>query len=476
MWLLLAVSALAQDDENLQLDGQLFRPSSDSLGTLWTEDTHTAPDGYVTGRALLQYADGMVRWKGADGENERLVSSAFATDLAAAFRWKTVRLGAHVPVYVWTAGEGATGQPGLGDVALDLKGTLLDRESSPLGVALMARMSLPTSTVDVPLGAPSPAWEVMAIVDRVQGPLTLLANVGTREVPTTTYEDLVWNDQAFLRLAGAYALSTRYGVAAELAGQTNWSSRTSPAGTPVELMGSGWFKLTDVIVARGGASIGLSRSPGAPVYRALAGISWEPDAKPDRDGDGVANKVDRCPEEPEDTDGYADDDGCTDRSYTAEFRIESRLGALLDGVVTVDGPEKHVLERGDRFLALHPGTYQVRADVDGYSTWTGAIDVHPQQGEQFTITVAPLQGRLRLWAYDPSGRLVPATVQVSGGDPAPADGTPITMDAGEHAILVKAPGYVPGNTSITVGGGEEREITVTLAPLPAGGPAPAPPR
>jgi PEGA domain len=462
MWLLLAVAAHAQDD--LQFDGQLFRPSSDSLQTLWTEDTHTAPDGYVTGRAFLQYAYAPVRWKGADDVGEKLASDLFALDFAAAFRWRTVRLGAHLPFYGYTAGELSTDEPGLGDISIDLKGTVLDRDKAPLGLALMGRLMLPTNTVSVPLGARSPNWEVMAVVDRVQGPLTLLANIGTREIEPVSYEDLVWNDQVFGRLAGAYQLGSKYGVAAELAAQTNWASQANPAGTPVELMGSGWFDLTNTLVLRGGASIGLSRSPGAPVFRALAGISWEPDLQPDRDLDGVSNKADRCPDEPEDQDGYADDDGCTDRSYTAEFRIQNRMGALLDGVVTLEGPEKTKLDRGDRFAALHPGTYQVRADVDGYSTWTGPIDVHPEQGEQFTITMAPLQARLRLWAYDPEGRLVPATVEVSGGEPASADGTPISLDAGEHAIVVKAPGYVPGTTSITVAGGEQREITVTLAP------------
>ena len=33
----------------------------------------------------------------------------------------------------------------------------------------------------------------------------------------------------------------------------------------------------------------------------------------DRDGDGIPDSVDRCPDEPEDYDGFQDDDGCPDR-------------------------------------------------------------------------------------------------------------------------------------------------------------------
>ena len=32
----------------------------------------------------------------------------------------------------------------------------------------------------------------------------------------------------------------------------------------------------------------------------------------DRDGDGVPDDVDKCPDEPEDRDGFEDDDGCPD--------------------------------------------------------------------------------------------------------------------------------------------------------------------
>lgn len=37
-----------------------------------------------------------------------------------------------------------------------------------------------------------------------------------------------------------------------------------------------------------------------------------PPKPPDRDGDGVVDAADRCPDEPEDKDGFADEDGCPD--------------------------------------------------------------------------------------------------------------------------------------------------------------------
>jgi len=32
----------------------------------------------------------------------------------------------------------------------------------------------------------------------------------------------------------------------------------------------------------------------------------------DRDGDGIVDAIDKCPDEPEDFDGFEDDDGCPD--------------------------------------------------------------------------------------------------------------------------------------------------------------------
>ena len=54
-------------------------------------------------------------------------------------------------------------------------------------------------------------------------------------------------------------------------------------------------------------------------FRVTAGIVWAPQpegasgpGRSDRDGDGIPDSVDQCPDEPEDKDGYQDEDGCPD--------------------------------------------------------------------------------------------------------------------------------------------------------------------
>src|SRR4029077_12132323 len=69
------------------------------------------------------------------------------------------------------------------------------------------------------------------------------------------------------------------------------------------------------------AGRGLTNAPGMPAWRGVLSVTVTPPApkplapKPvyaDSDGDGVPNDVDRCPNVPEDKDGFQDDDGCPD--------------------------------------------------------------------------------------------------------------------------------------------------------------------
>ncbi|MEQ1504884.1 MAG: carboxypeptidase-like regulatory domain-containing protein, partial [Myxococcota bacterium] len=317
-------------------------------------------------------------------------------------------------------------------------------------------------------------WELLGIADRTFGPVTVAANVGTRGVPRAEYDDLVWNDQVFGRIGGGWRLTEDVGASAELAAQTNWSSGQNPAGSAVEAMGGGWAWLADGIVARGGLGIGLTRAPGAPAMRLVVGVSYEPNPTPDRDHDGLANKADRCPSDPEDPDDYADADGCPDPSYTTEIRLVGRDGATVDGSVTLAGPQSVSLDPGDRFVAVHPGTYAVTAAIPGYERYTGEIVVPARQGERFALTLVADDGALRVWAVDPAGNPVPAAVlRVSGGEAQPADGDAIPLPPGEHAVVVTADGFTAAAASVAITGGETRELSVVLVPTPPG-PAPQP--
>ena len=60
-----------------------------------------------------------------------------------------------------------------------------------------------------------------------------------------------------------------------------------------------------------GGGTALSPGLGAPRWRVFAGVAYTP-MEADRDGDGIVDSEDRCPDDPEDRDGFEDADGCPD--------------------------------------------------------------------------------------------------------------------------------------------------------------------
>jgi outer membrane protein OmpA-like peptidoglycan-associated protein len=61
-----------------------------------------------------------------------------------------------------------------------------------------------------------------------------------------------------------------------------------------------------------GGAAGLFQGFGAPDFRIVAGVSWLQAPEADRDGDGIPNAEDSCPDEPEDIDQFEDENGCPD--------------------------------------------------------------------------------------------------------------------------------------------------------------------
>lgn len=80
---------------------------------------------------------------------------------------------------------------------------------------------------------------------------------------------------------------------------------------PLEVIGGVRYHVDDDWSLQAGVGTGLTQDVGSPRFRAFAGIAYTPNTR-DTDGDGVRDADDRCPEVPEDKDGFQDDDGCPD--------------------------------------------------------------------------------------------------------------------------------------------------------------------
>jgi len=98
-------------------------------------------------------------------------------------------------------------------------------------------------------------------------------------------------------------LAEIYGYA-DVTGSTNAFPLEVVAGAKVYLAAKSYFLIG------GGASL-IPNQTGGPVGRAFLGFIFEPSIG-DRDGDGIKDDIDKCPDDPEDIDDFEDSDGCPD--------------------------------------------------------------------------------------------------------------------------------------------------------------------
>ncbi|MBW2256094.1 MAG: hypothetical protein JRI25_16050, partial [Deltaproteobacteria bacterium] len=504
IWLL-ALTALAQvPDEIPALNTQYYRVPLDAERTMWTDDTGTRPLGYVSGRVGLGYMHGPFGyWEPGEATATNLVEHALQLDLVGTISAGPVRLGWGVPVNLRTTSDVADSVSGLGDLAVDVKATLVDRESKGVGFALGGRTVLPTAATskNPALGLPGVAGEFQAIVDGETGPALLALNVGARFQPRTELLNTTIDDQVFVRAGVGYAVTEDAGVSIDVAGNFNLSD-VGEAAFPFEAMIGGYKRVSDVVVLRGALSRGLTLGIGAPVGRAVLMISLEPPTVRDADGDGIVDKADACPHEPEDPDGFEDANGCPDPDNDGDGLLDAEdqcpdVAEDLDGFRDDDGcidPETPVLvwitdpktvpapavgvisgqgmaaEIGNYTqLDLNPGSYTVLADAPGFESLTATIEV-PEQTEPFDVALVmqPVQrlGTVSIQVTDPDGNPVEATWQFTDQPQrrVSTEGSEVSQLPGTYNVLVRSLGYGSVSLDVRVRVNRDTALAVVLQP------------
>lgn len=188
----------------------------------------------------------------------------------------------------------------------------------------------------------------------------------------------------------------------------------------------------------------------------------------DRDDDGIPNKLDRCPEEPEDRDGYRDDDGCRDPSTRVRLVVQDAEGRTVAGAVSVlSGEGGEGRGAGDWRAEVHHGVYRLTVRADGYRPLEQQVVV-PEQGDFDVVsTLERLEGRVRVTVRDESGRIVPgATVGFGRGSPRAAGGGELSgvFAPGDQLVSVTAPGFLPFKELVTVRADGDHLLSVVLEP------------
>ncbi len=123
------------------------------------------------------------------------------------------------------------------------------------------------------------------------------------------------------------------------------------------------------------AFVSFSGSPstglGAAQMRAVIGLQFEPGQLPsDQDGDGLDDKIDKCPQQAEDKDGFEDADGCPDPDNDADGLVDAVDNCPLqpedkDGFQDEDGcPDPD--NDGDGILDANDRCPNDAEDFDGF--------------------------------------------------------------------------------------------------------------
>ena len=468
--LLLTQVALAQTaPQQPELNAQNYRPPVDSEMTMWTNDASLKSDGTFGARLWGQYVGRplVYRWSDETLEPEALVSDLLQLDAIGSVTWYRVRLGVDVPLYLFADGTQVVTGTGLGDMAVDLKATLMDTDDQVLGLALGGRLLLPTATVDAPLGQSGLGGEVELIADKRIGDLLLAANLGTRFAPEVVLENVVLNDQLYWRGGAGYAVTDGFGLSLDLAGQTQYGEPLSnAAASPIEGLVGGWGRLGDFVL-RAGVGTGLTSGVGSPAFRGLLAFAYEPPTNKDTDLDGIVDKQDQCVTDPEDKDGWRDEDGCPDPSTMVMFRFVDDDGYAVEGVgSTVSGPGiEPMVKDGAYEAALHPGAYSVVAEANGYEPVNMEAVVPAQTTAEVKVQMKALPGTLVIKTNDPSGKAVAAQWTI-GNDfvDSPQGVSEQQIKPGKYVLRVQAADYKIVRQPIELAPGERKELQFTLEP------------
>ena len=341
--LLIPVTAWAQPAGDLSLD--TFRPAIDSRGYLTLNASQ--PLGhreFSFGLGSLTWGHKLLRFE--EGTNTYEVKDVVTATLIAAFGFHLgpleLELGGSVPLSILSGDRGpdelgAPGDPnddkdykidgqGIGNIGLHLKTRFLKTSRPPhVGVGVVASVFFPTTDpTERFLGDKKLNTQIVGIIDKEFGrrsELRIAVNGGIRFRPTTTFTDMgdmgapptnktiEASAEVPLGLGIAYAISPqKFDVVGEVFGaiplgdHENYQPLEAVGGIKLYLARNSFLSL--------GAGRGLMPAKGAnPDVRAFIGIVFEPNIG-DRDGDGLKDDVDKCPDDPEDKDNFEDEDGC----------------------------------------------------------------------------------------------------------------------------------------------------------------------
>jgi outer membrane protein OmpA-like peptidoglycan-associated protein len=336
-----AARAQSVNIENLQ-------PSSPGDGELVAVSSTTqAAPGAIAFRLLVGLLDDPL--VAVDEMEERVasvVSTRVAADLGVAIGLKGVELSLGAPLILFqdsetdgTGGVAGATSAGLGDARVEARGRVHGDPTRGVSVGIAAALTLPTTVNADYSGEETPTFSPYAVGQWRRDRALVALNLGARLREETMVGDLPIGSAVTASVGGAYQPAPRVPVTllGEVAGELS-GSRIEDA--PLEARAGLRWAVNREMTAVAGYGHGLTYGYGAPEHRVFAGVTWRPrdpepaqrlagpvtpggpPPNPDPDGDGILADTDKCPTDPEDFDGFSDDDGCPETDNDGDRLVD----------------------------------------------------------------------------------------------------------------------------------------------------------
>src|SRR3954471_6558493 len=341
--LLVAVAqraAAADDPTRRQFDPDPARQALSLDGNFTTETASVAPRGTVRFASIFDFAGGLLVLQQGDQRSDLLASRGLL-HLLGGWSLGRVELAAHLPVALWQnsdfsplTSQGVTGplvdpiaSTTIGDLRLGAKVPILDAANWPVGLAALVDLRLPTGNARAFM-SDGLAVVPSVVATRTLGPVRIDGQLGYHIRQQGQYAQLVVHDGLVYALGGSLDLPRiqvfkRWKAIAEIDG--GWPRgndlSTDRYRAPLSLRAGVRAFLSPQLSLEAGAGTGIGPAGyGHERWRAFFGIRFgsAPPARQagsvgspaDRDGDGVPDDQDLCPDErgPADLDGCPDDD------------------------------------------------------------------------------------------------------------------------------------------------------------------------
>ncbi|MCP4921173.1 MAG: OmpA family protein [Proteobacteria bacterium] len=458
-----------------------------------------APPWSASAALATHYSRGLVVL--VDGERERvLLEQVLTTELSGSVQLgRYLKLGLAIPRHNWVVFDGElTDEPRRGDIALWTTIHIMEPQTQGPALSWSVVTEFSTGDPDVYLG--DPGGSVMGLLAGeapIIGPLRGAANLGLKLRSNTPIPGTVWGN----RLEYGVGLSSRVAgpvhATGEIFGSTPIRGTSTPAAYPVEALGSMRVELPRQISLAAGGGTGLTRGVGSPSMRFFVMVDRRPRPNNDRDGDGIDDGRDSCPDDPEDRDGFEDRDGCPDDDNDADGFVDredtcpnepevfndyrdidgcpDRLTTVNLTVVSSDPeleqvrlqlgefPETGLIPSETASFELPPAEYSIRVTGDGHHDHVGILEVPHEEWTDVEVVLSPiLFGQLSVRLESGEGEPLAGFVRSveHGLIDVAATGVTLELVNGEHELLAVSNGYTPQRFTVVIADDVDRVVVL----------------